>query len=62
MVQLNFIQVDENSHITCKELEDLAKRAGNLVKVINSPSFASQLRTLKRYLLIVSERIKEGTL
>jgi len=60
--KLDYIQIDENSSITCQELEDLARRAHNLVKVINSPSFTSQLRTLKRYLLIVSERIKEGTL
>ena len=62
MVKLDYIQIDENSSITCKKLEDLARRVDNLVKVINSPSFASQLRTLKRYLLIVSERIKDGTL
>ena len=62
MPKLDYIQVDENSRMNCKELEDLAKRAGNLVKVINSPSFASQLRTLKRYLLIISQRIEEGTL
>jgi len=62
MPKLDYIQADENSRISCKELEDLARRADNLTKVINAPSFASQLRTLKRYLLIVSERIKEGTL
>jgi len=62
MPKLDYIQVNENSTITCKELEDLARRADNLTKVINAPSFAAQLFLLKRTLLTVSQKIKEGTL
>ncbi|GAH35168.1 unnamed protein product [marine sediment metagenome] len=62
MPKLDYIQVDENSSISCKELEDLARRAGNLVKVINSPSFIIELRLLEGELLTVSQSIKEGTL
>ena len=62
MPNLDYIQVNENSTITCQELEDLARRAGNLVKVINSPSFKVELRLLRRGLLTISQKIKEGTL
>lgn len=62
MPKLDYIPIDENSRISCKELEDLARRAGNLTKVINSPSFTVLLRSLRSTLLTVSQRIKEGTL
>lgn len=62
MPKLDDIQVDENSSINCKELEDLARRASNLIKVINSPSFVALLRSLGKNLLAVSHEIKAGTL
>jgi len=62
MPKLDYIRIDKDSGITCKELEDLARRAGNLVKVINSPSFVAQLFLLKRTLLAISQKIKDGTL
>ena len=60
MVDINFIQVDESSTITCLDLEGLAEKVNILVGGNCSKEFNETLWSLKMNLLQVSKMIKEN--
>lgn len=64
MPKTNYVHVDENSTITCCDLEELARRAEVLVSRPRSKGcskeFIYALQSLRMNLLNVSKLIKEG--
>lgn len=59
MLKTDYFQVDENSTITCQELENLAQRIDNFVRGANPTEFIEALHSLRMNLLNVSKMIKQ---